>query len=75
MRIDDDTLYLGDNGRIYCGEHLGSSAKHSGRDISGKTIQPVTPEDAKYAADMGIPMECEDARCDRTPSLLHTAQS
>lgn len=71
MKIRDEVLYLGDNGRCYCGEHLGMTAKHTGRDISGQEIMPITPDAVEEADRMGVTLTCEDARCDRTPSRLH----
>jgi len=35
-------LYIGDNGRIHCGEHLGHTARTTGRDLSGETIIELT---------------------------------
>lgn len=42
MTIRDDVIYLGDNGRAYCGAHLGMTAKATGRDLSGQEIFPIT---------------------------------
>ena len=36
-----DGLYLGDNGRCFCFEHAGASAKYSGHDISGQKVLRV----------------------------------
>lgn len=69
----NETLYLTDNGACYCGEHLGSTARHTGRDISGQPIYPVTPEDAREAKAMGVDLTCERPRCGRTASLLVVA--
>ncbi|HEY9467616.1 MAG TPA: hypothetical protein VIR54_31200 [Vicinamibacterales bacterium] len=72
MRIDNTMIYLTDNGRALCGQHLGSSAKHTGRDISGQPIEPVTPEVATMARDeFGYIPSCE--HCGREASLLATA--
>jgi hypothetical protein len=38
-------IYLTDNGRALCGEHLGCSAAATGRDISGQSIMEVKPAD------------------------------
>lgn len=46
---DPRAVYLTDNGAAYCGAHLGSTAKHSGRDLSGQPIEPVTPLMARVA--------------------------
>lgn len=69
MRISEAMLYITDNGAVYCGADLGSTAKHTGRDISGQKIEPVTPEVAAEAQGMGWAISCE--RCGRTPSLLY----
>lgn len=71
MRIHDATIYLTDNGAAYCGAHLGSSAKHTGRDISGQAILPITPEIARDTSrEFGYVPSCE--RCGRAASLLAT---
>ena len=70
MRIADETLYMTDNGRTVCGKHLGASARHTGRDLSGQSIMAVTPEVAQVARDeYGYIPECED--CGKKASLLH----
>ena len=56
MKVRPDTIYLGDNGRAYCGEHLGYTAKVSGHDLSGQPLLEVTPE---VAAEAGYPIYCE----------------
>lgn len=71
MKVELDTIYLCDNGRAVCGEHLGAEAKYSGLDISGAPIEPVTPEMAKYALTVGFPICCED--CGKRSRLLHVA--
>lgn len=58
---DNDALYLGDNGRCFCGEHAGSSAKFSGRDVSGQEIYKLTQDDADEVRETeGRELECED---------------
>jgi hypothetical protein len=73
MRVHDQSIYLGDNGRCYCGEHLGYTAKATGRDLSGQAVYRVTPEDAREAQAMGATLTCEQPRCGRTASLLAVA--
>ena len=64
-----DTLFLTDNGACYCGEHLGSSARFTGRDISGQEIFQVTPEIARQSIDeYGMALACEN--CGKGASLL-----
>jgi hypothetical protein len=72
MRINDSTLYLTDNGAALCGEHLGSSAKHTGRDISGQEILPFTPEMVRTATALYGYVPCCET-CGRSASILHTA--
>jgi hypothetical protein len=59
-------LYLGDNGRCYCGEHSGTTALYTGRDISGQRVEEVTPAVLREFGDF-VPA-CED--CGRTASRL-----
>jgi hypothetical protein len=79
FKADPTALYFTDNGCILCGEHLGSSAKFTGRDISGQKIKKVTPDDARAAAKDGWTLKCE-GNCERTanadaPSLRWEDQS
>lgn len=73
MQITDTMIYLTDNGAALCGAHLGSTAKRTGRDISGMTVEPVTPELAANAQRRGWDVSCE--RCGRKPSLLAASPS
>lgn len=73
MRITTEAIYLGDNGRCYCGEHLGASARMTGRDISGQPVYRVTPEDAQEAARMDVTLRCERPRCERYARTVHVA--
>lgn len=45
-KLDPAKLYLGDNGRVFCGalRCAGASAYFSGRDLSGQAVQALTPE-------------------------------
>ena len=56
MKVNEQMIYLTDNGAAYCGAHLGMTAKTTGRDLSGQAILPVTPE---VAAEAGYEIECE----------------
>lgn len=71
MKINDATIYLTDNGAALCGEHLGTSAKYTGRDISGQPIEPVTPAMVREATELGWEVKCE--HCGKRPSLLVAA--
>lgn len=64
-------LYFTDNGAVLCGDHLGMTAKASGRDISGQKIEKVTPDDVRWAQGEGWTIKCE--HCGRVGSLLHTS--
>jgi hypothetical protein len=64
----DTTIYLCDNGAAYCGEHLGATAKATGRDISGQPIMAITP-------DMGVTVTCEQPKCGRRSSVLYDGVS
>lgn len=64
-----DALYLTDNGRALCGADLGSSAMHTGRDISGQKIERVTPDDVREARSLyGWDIACE--QCGKQASTL-----
>jgi len=66
FRAKNDALYLCDNGACYCGEHLGSTAKATGCDISGQKIERVTVDDALMAAkEFGVSLRCEVPSCKR----------
>jgi len=70
FRAVDEAIYIGDGGRTYCGEHLGSTASETGRDLSGQPIHRVGPADVQYCADRGWPVpRCE--QCGREASALH----
>lgn len=70
MRTSPAVIYLGDNGRAYCGEHLGHTARTTGRDLSGQAILAITPE---IAADPdAAEIKCE--QCGKRPSRLHVAR-
>jgi hypothetical protein len=51
-----NALYLCDNGQCLCGLHLGSSAKHTGHDISGQAIYQIQPRDHEVGTP---PFKCE----------------
>ena len=68
LRASDPTgIYLTDNGAALCGEHLGATARFSGRDLSGQAIYRVTPEDVKAHGTV----RCE--HCGREASRIHAA--
>ena len=46
-----------DNGACYCGDHLGYSAKTTGRDISGQKIHIVP----------GYAIKIHNLRCEKCP--------
>lgn len=62
-----DALYLGDNGRALCGEHLGATAKTTGRDLSGHNVTRVTPEMLRHHKETKT-IRCEHPKCTRAVS-------
>jgi len=69
--LDAGSLYLGDNGRCFCGAHAGHSAKYSGRDLSGQQVLRVTPavvalSVAAYGAE-ATSLRCEAKGCTVLP--------
>lgn len=71
--LDHSTLYLGDNGRCYCGEHAGATAQATGLDLSGAPVSPLTQAIVdQYAADLEecrgvgeVRFACERPGCER----------
>lgn len=63
--LKDDTLYLGDNGRAFCGrlDCAGTMAHFTGRDLSGQVALPIP---AREARDHGV--RCEG--CGMQPTLV-----
>lgn len=57
--LDDHELYLGDNGRCFCGAHAGMSARYSGRDLSGQPVMKITFADRVEAKRLGWTPQCE----------------
>ena len=59
--LREDVLYLGDNGRCFCGRlhHAGASAYFTGRDLSGYRVQRVTAAERRNAERMGVTLACE----------------
>lgn len=41
--LDGEAIYLGDNGRCFCGEHAGMTARYTGRDLSGQRVLRLEP--------------------------------
>lgn len=42
--LNDDQIYIGDNGRVLCGKHSGAMARATGRDISGQPVMRAALE-------------------------------
>ena len=63
FKADPAALYFTDNGCVLCGEHLGMSAKYSGRDISGQPIQRVSLADVREYR-LNAP-DCPDIHCEQ----------
>lgn len=56
-RIKEHALYLGDNGRCLCGQHLGYTASATGRDLSGQEIYQLQLADHQIGTP---PFACEE---------------
>jgi hypothetical protein len=65
--LKDDAIYLGDNGRAFCGVHAGNSAAYTGRDLSGQAVMEITPYVLR-AAPWARRIACEE--CGRRPSRI-----
>lgn len=59
-KLTESSLYLGDNGRAFCGRAhcAGSSAYYTGRDLSGQRVMRVTP-DMLTGEFAGLALACE----------------
>lgn len=57
--LKPDALYLGDNGRCFCGKHAGCSALYTGRDISGQKVMECTPAALRAAGEDPAWIRCE----------------
>ena len=76
MRIplNPDTIYLGDNGRAFCGSLrcAGATAYYSGRDLSGQRVAPLAhPHEVRAAIEAGLTcggLKCEG--CGKEPMLV-----
>ena len=60
----EDALYLGDNGRCFCGRlHCaGMTAHFTGHGLSGHPVHRVTEADLREARRMGVVLRCETCR-------------
>ncbi len=60
--LTPDALYLGRNGRLFCGRlaHAGQSALYTGRDTDGTRVHEVTDADrAAWRKELGEEIACE----------------
>jgi hypothetical protein len=59
--LGDDAIYLGDNGRCFCGrlDHAGITAHFTGRDLSDHRVHEVSEADQREARRMGVVLACE----------------
>ena len=62
--LEPGALYLGDNGRCFCTDRAGMSARYTGRDISGQPVHRVTNADQRGARRMGVTLRCETCVAD-----------
>jgi len=60
--LSPEAIYLGDNGRCFCGRHAGMTAQYTGRDLSGQPVHRVTVADQAEARRMGVSLACEVCR-------------
>ena len=73
--LRSDTIYEGDNGRLFCGACAGATAAYTGRDLSGRKVAPITPEGAREfeaaLADIGALCACES--CGKRAATIYVA--
>ena len=62
---DPTTLYLGDNGRCYCGAHLGASGRTTGHDLSGLPLLALDAATVRGAGYDPTTIVCEQPGCGR----------
>ncbi len=55
----DNVIYFVDNGAVYCGAHLGMSARYTGYDISGQKIERITRKVLKECLEINFIPKCE----------------
>ena len=70
-KLNDRTIYFGDNGRCFCGSLscAGMTPHFTGRDLSGQRVEAVLPEDDDAAfASAGVRFRCES--CGRGVSRI-----
>ena len=67
-RLNQDRLYVGDNGRVFCGTlaHAGVTAFYSGRELSGQRAHAIrVSERGEHIAVTGRRPQCEGCRQER----------
>jgi hypothetical protein len=62
-KLKADTLYIGDNGRCFCGELkcAGMTAHFTGRDLSGQKVLALT-SDVLMSDPSALTFKCESCR-------------
>ena len=73
--LKPDALYLGDNGRCFCGRHAGCSALYSGRDLSGQKVLRITPAMCARMGEDPTLIRCETCACDARRAIAGEVQS
>ena len=69
MKLVENTIYFGDNGRAMCSRCAGATASASGtHDLSGTRLQKATLADADYFAEEGLTLSCECGRITIKPT-------
>jgi hypothetical protein len=68
--LDERALYLGDDGRLFCGalSCAGMTAHFTARDLSGQPVELVTAETVAQFASVGLDTACET--CGRRPAFI-----
>ena len=61
MKLDPNTIYIGDNGRLFCGalRCAGSTAYASGHDLSGHPVAPLSDAERREFAAHNLTPSCE----------------
>lgn len=58
-KLQPTSLYLGDNGRCFCGAHAGVTAATTGRDLSGQRVTHLTRDRVLAAGFETTQFKCE----------------
>jgi hypothetical protein len=67
-------LFFCDNGRLLCSEHLGATAKATGRDISGQRIMKLNEAARAELVALGCSASCETCGAELKPAAKRVAK-